>query len=131
MASSGTVGATVYKAADLLDSISRRCGVPPATLTPDGLDTITGQMWRLLAEWSNRGINLWRVYHALYPLYNAQQLYVLAQGDIDIQRAVWRKPSRLSAASVVSSGGGPVSNLTDGDLTTACTMSGANGNIVF
>lgn len=131
MASSGTVGATIYRASDLLDSISRRCGVSPATLTPDGLDTITGTMWRLLAEWSNRGINLWRLYHALYPLYNAQQLYVMQQGDIDIMRAVWRKPSRLSAASVTSSADGTVGNLTDGDLTTAFTQNGANGNIVF
>lgn len=130
MSSSGTTGATVYRVSDLVDSIARRCGVAPSELTPDGLDAITGTLWRLLADWSNRGINLWRVYHALYPLYNGQQIYALAQGDIDIMRAVWRRPIRLSG-TVTSSASGTVANLTDGDLDTALTQNAANGNVIF
>lgn len=131
MSTSGTVGETVYKAADLMDSIARRCGVSPATLSPDSLDTLMGVLWRLLASWSNRGINLWRVYHELTPIYNGQQIYPLTQGDIDVMRAVLRQPIRLSADSVTSSAGGTVANLSDGDLETACTQVSADGNIVY
>lgn len=131
MPSSGTVGSTVYRAADLIDSIAKRCGVPPATLSPEGLDTITGTLWRLLASWSNRGINLWRLYHALIPIYSGKQVYQLAQGDIDTMNVIHRQPQRLSASAVTSSGGGTVANLTDGDVSTACTQGGANGNFVF
>lgn len=131
MATSGTIGATVYRVADLLESISRRCGVEPAKLTPEGIDVITGSMWRLLAAWSNRGVNLWRLYHELVPFYSGQQVYPLTQGDIDIMRAIYRTPIRLSAETVTSSAGGTVDNLSDGDLETVCTQSSADGNIVW
>lgn len=132
MPSSGTIGATVYRASDLMDSIALRCGVSLDKITPVAIDVITGVMWRTLAAWSNRGINLWRVYHALYPLYQGQQVYALAQGDIDIQRAIWRRPVRLSPAAVTSSdGNGVVANLSDGDLSTACTQVATNGNLLF
>lgn len=131
MSSSGTVGSTVYRAADLVDSIARRCGVLPQNITPEGLDAITGVMWRTLAGWSNRGINLWRLYHSLYPLYDGKQVYALAQGDIDVVNAVLRTPSRLSAASVSSSASGTNEYLSDGDLSTTFTQSSSNGNIVY
>lgn len=131
MPSSGTVAQTLYRVADLSDSIARRCGVLPQNVTPEGLDVITGVMWRTLAGWSNRGINLWRVYHSLYPMYDGQQLYQLAAGDIEILNAVIRQPTRVDPATVVSSAGGTVLNLSDGDLTTDFTQSGANGNVAF
>lgn len=131
MATSGTVGATVYRAAALLDSIARRCGVLPQNLTPEGIDVITGVMWRTLAGWSNRGINLWRVYHALLPIYEGQQAYSLAQGDIDIVNATLRTPNALTASALTSSSGGTTDNLMDRDLTTSFTQGGANGNVVF
>lgn len=130
MASSGTVGATVYRVADLVDSIARRCGVEPAKLTPEGVDVITGVMWRTLAAWSNRGINLWKLYHRLIPVYDGQQIYQLTQGDIDLMSLALRMPQRLSPASLTSSGGTP-SFLSDADLSTACTQSAPNGSLVY
>lgn len=132
MPSSGTVGQTTYRASDLMDSISRSCGVTPSKLTPEGIDVILGVMYRTMANWSSRGINLWRVYHALYPLYSGKQTYVLQAGDIDVVDAVWRRPVRLSPAAVTASDGtSTTANLSDGDLTTSCTLGGVNGSLLF
>lgn len=131
MASSGTVGATIYQVNDLMESISRRCGVKPEKMSPEHIDVISGVLWRLLAMMSNRGINLWRVYHKLLPFNEGQQVYPLAQGDIDIMRLVYRTVQRAVADSVVSSSGGATDYLSDGLLTPAFTQSGADGNVVF
>lgn len=131
MASSGTVGATIFRVADVVESIARRCGVNPSMLAPDHLDVLTGSLWRILAHMSNRGVNLWRLYHKVYPLIVGQQVYPMAQGDIDIMRLVHRQPLRITASAVTSSAGGTTSYLSDGLLTSAFTQSSINGNVQF
>lgn len=131
MTTSGTVGATVFRVSDLIDAVARRCGVQPANLTPEGIDVISGAMWRLLAHMSNRGVNLWRIYERPYALQNGKSAYEMQQGDIDVLNMVHRQPTRLSATQVTSSAGGTVSNLSDGDLETFCTQTSSNGNIVW
>lgn len=131
MASSGTVGATIYRVADLVDSIARSCGVKPNELTPDGIDVVMGALWRFLAHMSNRGINLWRVYETLFPLVQGQQWYDLNQGDIDVLKMMHRQPIVLGAQTITSSAGGSVDALVDQDLSTSCQQSAPNGNLVF
>lgn len=131
MTTSGTVGQTSYRVADLVDSIARRCGVEPTTLTPESVGIVLASLWRILAQMSNRGINLWRIYTSLVGLVNGQQQYPLAQGDIDTMGVVLRTPTRLSASTITSSSGGTTANLVDGDITTVCTQSAPNGDFVF
>jgi len=129
--SSGTIGATVFRVSDIVETIARRCGVKVATISNEQIAVIMGVLWRLLAHMSSRGINLWRIYKSLIPLYSGQQVYTMARGDIDVQGIVHRQPIRLSASSIASSSGGITDNLVDGDLTTNFTQSGANGSVVF
>lgn len=131
MASSGTVGVQIYRVADLIESIARRCGVTSDRLTPEGIDVVSGAMWRFLAHMSTRGINLWRITETLYGMLQGQQWYSLAQGDIDIVRLVHRQPQVLAAAAITSSAGGVTANLVDQNLATGCQQAGPNGNLVF
>lgn len=131
MATSGTTGGTVIRVAAILDSMIRRCGGNPSQLVPEVIDILKTNLFYILADWSARGINLWRVYKPLYALYGGQQRYTMHDGDIDVLRALYRTPTRLTPSAGVSSAGGTVSNLWDGNVSTDCTQVSANGNIYF
>lgn len=131
MATSGTVGATVVEVAQMIDEAVRRCGVLPQSLTPENVELVTTNLYMVLSNLSNRGVNLWRVDRPLIPIYPGQTDYTLATGTVDILEAVYRMPQRLEADTVTSAAGGTVANLTDGDVDTATTQLSTNGNYEF
>lgn len=131
MASSGTVATTVVQVSDIADSIIRRVGGDPADITPEIVDIITKNLFYVLSNMSNRGVNLWRLYQPLIALYLGQADYDLADGDIDIEQMYYRLPTRITAETVTSSNGGTVANLSDADVDTICTQVAINGNFKF
>lgn len=131
MATSGTTGQTVIRVADILDSVIRRVGGMPSQLVPEVIDIIKKGLYYVLTDMSARGINLWRVYKPLYALYPGQQRYVMNDGDIDVLRAIYRTPTRLTPTAVVSSAGGTVANLSDANVETDCTQVSPDGNLIF
>jgi hypothetical protein len=80
MATSGTIGSTTIKTSNLLEKAVRRCGLLPATLTPESVDTATESLFMLLMSLSNRGLNLWCVDKKLMALEVAKATYQLPIG---------------------------------------------------
>lgn len=129
MSTSGTVGQTTIEVSDILDHVMRRCGSTPDKLTPEITEALKNNLFMLLATLSNRGINMWRISRSLLPLYVGQSDYTLTAGTLDIQKALWRVPTRLTG-TVSSSSGGTVANIDDGDISTIFTQ-GGTGNVIW
>lgn len=131
MTTSGTTGQTIVQVAALYEGVVRRCGGNPADIGPESLEILSNNLYFILSNMSNRGVNLWRLYQPLFALYSGQQTYAMNAGDIDITKCMYRTPSRLSPSAVTSSNGGTTSYLSDADIDTVCTQLGAAGNFKF
>jgi len=127
MISSGVTGSFNLDVSDVIEHAARRCGVPVSELGLESSKILTDNLWMLLSAWSNRGMNLWRLYRPMFGLKAGQAEYAMNTGDIEVENALYRTPAELSA-TVVSSAGSTVANLTDRDIDTVATQSGANGN---
>jgi hypothetical protein len=130
VATSGTVGQTQLTTIEILEHAARRCGLLAAQMTPEHLKLMRNNLFLFLSQLSNRGINLWALDRILVGLYPNQVEYEMPVGTIDVLNALLRTPARLSG-TVASSAGGTASNLTDGDVETACTQVSTNGNMSF
>lgn len=130
MTTSGTVGQTTIGIDYICDAVARRCGVVPATLTPESIEAIKNTLHLLLSNWSNKGVNLWRLQRPLLGLAVGQATYELPTGTIDVLNANFRTPTRLDSTPT-SSAGGTAANATDGDTTTVLTQTSSNGNVSF
>lgn len=130
MASSGTVGQTQVPVDYIFDTAARRCGVSPANLTPESVELLKNTLYTMLSDWSNRGVNLWRLQQPLLGLQAGKYVYDLPVGTIDILNANFRTPQRLSSTPT-SSAGGTADNATDGDVETIMTQVSTLGNLQF
>ena len=128
MAFSGTVGQTTIKVIDLVDHSILRCGIEPARITAQMVETAKKNLFYYLSYLSNRGINLWTIERSLIGLYPYQNIYALPVGTIDVLNVNYRTVMRWEGAGV-SSAGGTGDNAFDGDVTTSCTQVSTNGNI--
>lgn len=125
--SSGVTGTFSLTVADVVEHAARRCGIMPSDIGPESQSILTENLWMLLSNWSNRGINLWRLYRPLFGLYPGQAEYPMNAGDIEVENAFCRTPTQLTG-TVASSAGGTVANLTDQAVATVCTQTSTNGN---
>ena len=92
MATSGTIGTTTIKTSKLLEKAVRRCGLLPATLTPESVDTALESMFMLLMSLSNRGLNLWCVDKKLMALEVAKATYDLPIGTQSVLNLIHATP---------------------------------------
>lgn len=127
MTSSGTYGTTSIEIADIMDHVMRRVGLNPGLLSAEIIITIKNNLFMFLSTLSNRGINLWKINRPIIGVYPGETDYTLPVGTLDVLEALHRTPQQLSGI-ITSSAGGTVGNLTDQNITTACTQSAPNGN---
>lgn len=111
-----------------MDTAARRCGVAPGNLTPEGIELLKNTMFMMLSDWSNRGVNLWRLQQPLVGLQAGKYVYTLSDGTIDVLNANFRTPTRLESTAT-SSAGGTAANATDGDVETTMTQVSTLGNL--
>lgn len=130
MTTSGTTGQTTIEVADIIDHAARRCGVMPSMMSPENVQLLKNNLFMLLSNLSNRGINLWKIERSLLGIYPGQASYSLSVGTLDVLEALYRTPQRLSA-TVTSSAGGTTANAVDGDVTTVLTQGSPGGNVQF
>lgn len=128
MATSGTVGLETIKVIDLIDHSILRCGIEPAKITAQMLQTAKRNVFLYVSSLANRGINLWTIERSLIGLYPYQAIYQLPVGTIDVLNVNYKQVSRWSGVGV-SSAGGTSQFAFDGDVDTACTQVSTNGNI--
>lgn len=128
MATSGTVGQTVFETRKVIDHGFRRCKVPPQAITPEHIDTALDLLFLNLSSLSSYGIPLWVIDKVILPIYRGEISVPLPVGSVDVMNMNIRDLNRTLGVSNTASEG-IADNAFDSDLTTACTQVTPAGNI--
>ena len=84
MAYSGTVSQTTFNTRRVIENAARRCKLPAQSLSSEHIDIANDQLFLLLSELSNRGIQLWTIEKQIYPLYDGVGYITTDLGTVDI-----------------------------------------------
>jgi len=129
LATSGTVGATVFTNQQLLDHAFRRCKMVEQEITSEHLTIALQLLWLFCMTLTNKGIKLWNVVPVLLPIYEAEQTVPLPVGTENVYSLNLRTQTRL--AGTASSTEGTAGNAFDGNLLTACIQTLTLGTITL
>lgn len=102
MATSGTVATTVIDTAKLLEHACRRCGMPASAQTPEVVEIGKQNLYLILLNLSNRGLNLWCVEKNLIGLEADKATYTLPDGTIRTLDVLYSIPSRVTGTDTVA-----------------------------
>ena len=84
MAYSGTVSKTKFDTRRVIENAARRCKISPQFLSAEHVDVAKDQLYLLLSDLSNRGIQLWCIEKQIYPLYEGVGDLILEIGTVDV-----------------------------------------------
>jgi len=129
MATSGTVSATLFNTNSILDQAFRRVKVPPETVSSEMQDTALKSLYLMISALCNKGIQLWTIEKLILPFYLGNGYVTMPTGTVDLLNSNYRWLSRFNGTATSSSGTADYAE--DEDLTTACTQTAPNGNIVL
>lgn len=130
MATSGTVGQTVFTIQQVIDHAFRRGKWPVEALSGEKIDVAMDCLWIILKEWQNRGCPIWKIQKQILPLYQGKVGIATDVGTIEVLNANLRVLQRQAAASITDMGGTSELAL-DGNLETACTQTAVDGSIIL
>lgn len=128
MATSGTVGQTVFTTQQVLDHACRRGKLPAELIAGEKISIALQVLWLLFQQLSSQGVPVWRIQQQLWPLYQGQGRVPADVGTVEVLNANLRTMQRLTG-TLTTSAGGDVDLAFDTDIQTACTQTVANGNI--
>lgn len=93
MTTSGTIGLTRYNTARVIEKAIRRCGLNPAAITPETVETAKEDLFLLLLSLSNKGLNLWTIDQQLMTIVPFQATYTLPIGTQDLLNVLQATPT--------------------------------------
>jgi len=93
MATSGTVGRTVIDTAAIIEHAFRRCRVSPSAQTPENVQMAQQNLYFLMLDIGNRGLNLWAVDKTLVGLTENQSSYAMPTGTLDVLNIIYSQPT--------------------------------------
>lgn len=128
MATSGTVGQTVFETQKVIDHAFRRCKIPPQAITPEWIQTAFDLLFLNLSALASYGIPLWVIEKVIVPIYRGERSVPLPVGSVDVMEMNIRDLNRLIGDSN-SSSEGDADAAFDGDLTTATIQTTPGGFI--
>ncbi len=96
MAFSGTVSQTVFDTRKVIENAARRCKMPPQLLTAEHVEIANDQLYLLLSELANRGIQLWCIEKSIYPLYDGVGQIALESSTVDVLNSNLRQLQRVT-----------------------------------
>ena len=96
MAFSGTVSQTSFDTRRVIENAARRCKLPAQSLTAEHIDIAKDQLYLLLSDLANRGIQLWCIEKIIYPLYDGVSQIATVAGTVDILNSNLRTVQALS-----------------------------------
>lgn len=129
MAFSGTVSTTVINTQTVIDHAVRRCGKLAEETTSEQQQAALENLYFLLSNMINRGIQYFAVQKAVIGLNANQYEYLLPVGANDALNVLYRQMQQPSG-SYTSSAGGNTSYLYDNNVGTYAQQTSANGNFV-
>lgn len=127
MATSGTVGQTVFNTGKVIDNAYRGCRLPPSAVSGEMIQVAKDQLYLILSSLANTGAPLWCITKDIIPLYFAEFTVPCPVGTVDVLNANLRTLQRLTGTYTSTSG--TVANAFDGDVTTLCTEIAVAGQI--
>jgi hypothetical protein len=102
LATSGTIGATVIDVAKIIEHAFRRAGVTTSKITGEQQLAAAENLYLLLTDLSNDGVNLWCIVKQLLALTVGQATYSLPVGVVDVLRAFSRTMFYPSGVPIVT-----------------------------
>ncbi len=84
MATSGTVSTTQFTTRQVIDHAFRRCRLGAQQITSEMIDVANDQLYLILANLANRGVQLWCIERLIMPLYEGQSAVTLPIGTVDV-----------------------------------------------
>ena len=84
MATSGTVSTTQFTTRQVIDHAFRRCRLGAQQITSEMINVANDQLYLILANLSNRGVQLWCIEKIIMPLYEGQSAVTLPLGTVDV-----------------------------------------------
>lgn len=102
MATSGTVAQTVLDTATILEHAMRRCGLPASVQTPETVEIGKQNLYLLLINLANRGINLWCVDKVFVGLTTGKARYELPVGSLRVLNVLYSVVTRASGTDTVT-----------------------------
>ena len=106
MATSGTVATTVIDTSAVIEHAFRRCKVPAAQQTPETVLIAKENLYMLLLNLGNRGLNLWAVERKLVGLNQGQLTYTTPAGTLDVLNVIYTQPTLVSSTFSTTANGG-------------------------
>ena len=129
MATSGTVGSTIFTNQQIIDHAFRRCKMVEQEITGEHLEIALDMLWLFTQTLVNRGIKLWNVVPIILPMYEREPTVPLPVGTESLYTINFRTSTRITGTATATEG--VAANAFDGDLTTACTQTLAAGSITM
>lgn len=84
MATSGTVSTTQFTTRQVIDHAFRRCRLGAQQITSEMIDVANDQLYLILSNLANRGVQLWCIERLILPLYEGQGAVTLPLGTVDV-----------------------------------------------
>jgi hypothetical protein len=128
MATSGTVGLTTVSVQNLIDDAARASGKLAEELTVEQVQSSKRNLFYVLSSIINKGIQYFAIKKKVIGLNADQYIYNMPVGSNDALNVLYRQMERPTGG-YTSSAGGVVANVYDGDTSTFCQQTSANGNI--
>jgi len=88
------VATTVLDTSKVIEHAFRRCKVHPSKQTPETIDIAKENLYLLLVNLANRGLNLWCVEQAYVGLAAGQATYSCPAGTIDLLNLIYSQPTQ-------------------------------------
>lgn len=102
MSTSGTVAQTVLDTAVVLEHAMRRCGIPASAQTPESVEIGKQNLYLLLLNLANRGLNLWCIEKDLMGLEQGRGTYTLPAGTLRLLNVVYSSATRVTGTDTVA-----------------------------
>jgi hypothetical protein len=106
MSTSGTIATTSIDTAAVVEHAFRRCRVLPSAQTPETVLIAKENLYLILLNLSNRGLNLWAVEKAFIGLNVGQATYATPSGTLDVLNVVYCTPTLVTNTFAVGGNGG-------------------------
>jgi hypothetical protein len=103
MSVSGTVSQTVFNTRKVVDHAFRRCRMPPQGVGAEQLQVAQENLYLILSDLANRGLQLWCIEKYILPLYENMAQVPVPVGTVDVLNTNLRTLQFLSGTSTTTS----------------------------
>lgn len=103
MAVSGTVSQTVFNTRKVIDHAFRRCRIPPQGVGAELLEVAQENLYLILSDLANRGLQLWCIERLILPMYENMAQVPLPVGTVDLLNTNLRTIQYLSGTTASTS----------------------------